>query len=158
MRRKAKRSRLLSAVGAKATADSEIDDGIRTGWVCVNVGRVEGGELPKREEDVRREEGVVGFGSQTTGSNIVVQMMTEEKRGEIDLENLWSEELDRAMRRKASINDATSDGEPSHGDLQRTSATREGDSSASLALNEGLTIPFHPGTHQPDTDGVQLRV
>ena len=43
MRRKAKRARLMSAVGAKATAETSIDDGIRTGWVCVNVGRVEGG-------------------------------------------------------------------------------------------------------------------
>lgn len=103
MRRKAKRSRLMSAVGASATADSEIDDGIRTGWVCVNVGKVEGGELPKTEGELRREENVVGFGTQTAGSNIVVQMMTEEKRGEIDLENLWNQVLHHAAQRKDGV-------------------------------------------------------
>ena len=90
MRRKAKRSRLLSAVGTKTTAETDIDDGIRTGWVCVNVGSVEGGELPEQTPANPREEDVVGFGTRTQGSNIVVQMMTEEKRGEIDLETLWT--------------------------------------------------------------------
>lgn len=100
MRRKAKRSRLMSAVGASPTADSEIDDGIRTGWVCVNVGKVEGGDLPKTEEELKREEKIVGFGTQTAGSNVVVQMMTEQKRGEIDLENLWNQTLHRAAKRR----------------------------------------------------------
>ena len=59
---------MLSAVGAKATADTEVDEGIRTGWVCVNVGRVEGGELPKSTDEVTREEGVIGFGTSTSGN------------------------------------------------------------------------------------------
>ncbi|THW53943.1 hypothetical protein D6D25_03815, partial [Aureobasidium pullulans] len=71
LRRKAKRTRLLSAVGAKETASQDIDDGIRTGWVCVNVGRVEGGEL----KQVEQSDDIVGFGSQSSGSRIVVQMM-----------------------------------------------------------------------------------
>jgi len=98
MRRKAKRSRLLSAVGAKSTGAGELDDGIRTGWVCVNLGRVEGGELPDEEAKVQRAEGFVGFGARTGGCGIVVQMMTEEKRGEVDLERLWGGIMGRARR------------------------------------------------------------
>lgn len=97
MRRKAKRSRLLSAVGAKETGASDVDDGIRTGWVCVNVGKVEGGILPEqREKDARQVEGFVGFGAQSTACRIVVQMMTDQKRGEIDLESLWEGILRRS--------------------------------------------------------------
>lgn len=99
LRRKAKRARLMSAVGSKATA-GELDDGIRTGWVCVNVGKVEGGELPEDQTKLQRTEGMVGFGGQTTGSNIVVQMLTEEKRGEVDLEKLWTGILNRARKQR----------------------------------------------------------
>lgn len=101
LRRKAKRSRLLSAVGAKETSAADLDDGIRTGWVCVNVGKVEGGLLPEQEELAAREtKDFVGFGGQTDGSRIVVQMMTEEKRGQIDLETLWNGILRRAKKAK----------------------------------------------------------
>lgn len=101
MRRKAKRSRLLSAVGAKETSAGELDDGIRTGWVCVNVGKVEGGLLPEQQDLAAREvKGFVGFGAQSDGSRIVVQMMTEEKRGQIDLETLWNGILRRAKKAK----------------------------------------------------------
>lgn len=100
IRRKVKRARLMSAVGSKATGSGELDDGIRTGWVCVNVGRVEGGELPEEQSKLQRAEGMVGFGAHTTGSNIVVQMLTEEKRGEVDLEKLWSGIMSRARRDK----------------------------------------------------------
>ncbi|KAF2719052.1 hypothetical protein K431DRAFT_229432 [Polychaeton citri CBS 116435] len=97
LRRRAKRSRLLSAVGAKSTGEGEIDDGIRTGWVCVNVGRVEGGELPEEVRKVQRREGFVGFGGQgEEGCGIVVQMLTADKRGEMDLEKLWLGILKRA--------------------------------------------------------------
>ncbi|GAB7361699.1 hypothetical protein MBLNU230_g1746t1 [Neophaeotheca triangularis] len=98
MRRKLKRSRLLSAVGAKSTADTDMEEGIRTGWVCVNVGRVEGGELPEDVEKMQRSEGFVGFGARTSGCSIVVQMMTEEKRGELDLEKLWNGIVKRAKQ------------------------------------------------------------
>ncbi|KAK5121765.1 hypothetical protein LTR85_004640 [Meristemomyces frigidus] len=103
MRRKAKRSRLMAGVGSKSTGDGEIDEGIRTGWVCVNVGLVEGGELPEAAaERQQRADNIVGFGTQTGGSRIVVQMMTEEKRGEIDLEKLWTGILNRSKKEKAA--------------------------------------------------------
>lgn len=107
LRRKAKRTRLLSAVGAKETANGDVDDGIRTGWVCVNVGRVEGGDLKKSEES----HDIVGFGSQTPGSRIVVQMMTEEKRGQIDLETLWGGILRRAGKAQADKNQEVDEAE-----------------------------------------------
>jgi len=100
IRRKVKRARLMSAVGSSATGRGDLDDGIRTGWVCVNVGRVEGGELPEDQSKLQRAEGMVGFGAHTTGSNIVVQMLTEEKRAEVDLEKLWTGILNRAQKAK----------------------------------------------------------
>jgi hypothetical protein len=100
IRRKVKRARLMSAVGSSATGRGDLDDGIRTGWVCVNVGRVEGGELPESQSKLQRAEGMVGFGAHTTGSNIVVQMLTEEKRAEVDLEKLWSGIVNRAQKAK----------------------------------------------------------
>lgn len=103
MRRKAKRTRLLSAVGAKATGEGEVDDGIRTGWVCVNVGRVEGGVLEEHKEvEADESKGFVGFGGRNDGARIVVQMMTDEKRGQIDLEALWNGILRRANKAKES--------------------------------------------------------
>lgn len=99
LRRKAKRSRLLSAVGAKATASGDIDDGIRTGWVCVNVGKVPGGVLPDQQDiDAYASKHRVGFGTQTDGTTIVVQMMTDEKRGDMDLEALWNGILRRSNK------------------------------------------------------------
>ena len=114
MRRKAKRSRLLSAVGAKQDSEGEFDDGIRTGWVCVNLGRVPGGELPKSEEKIQAAEGIIGFGARSEGSSVVVQLMTEEKRGEINLETLWTGILNRAKREQArpSENDSEASIDP----------------------------------------------
>lgn len=105
MRRKAKRSRLMAGVGAKATGDTEIDEGIRTGWVCVNVGKVEGGDVPatEQERDGQREAGFVGFGVRQGGCRIVVQMMTEEKRGDVGLERLWTGILNRSRREKEGV-------------------------------------------------------
>lgn len=157
LRRKAKRTRLLSAVGAKATANTEIDDGIRTGWVCVNLGRVPGGELPENQEKVQRAEGIVGFGARTDGCNVVVQMMTEEKRGELDLEKLWTDMLNRAKREQAKEDDGVSDVEGMDEFLNDPS---------SAALNDGTSAPprqptsstFYPASHaSASTAGQQLR-
>lgn len=112
MRRKAKRARLMSAVGSQTTSDNA-DDGIRTGWVCVNVGKVNDGELPEDRTKVQRMEGMVGFGAHTTGSNIVVQMLTEEKRGEVDLEKLWTGIINRARKQKEKeVEDARIEASP----------------------------------------------
>lgn len=87
LKRKAKRAKLMGTA-----ADETGDDGVRTGWVCVDVGIVEPSEdaveAPQREN-------FVGFGRRVDGIRIVVQMLTEEKREQIDLEHLWGGILKR---------------------------------------------------------------
>lgn len=88
----------MSKVGVSAT--SETDDGIRTGWVCINIGRVPAAEGVTSEENTETMEGIVGFGKRNDGVNLVVQMFTEEKRAEIDLESLWEDILSRNIKAK----------------------------------------------------------
>ena len=90
LRRKAKRAKLMGS-----SVDANEDDGVRTGWVCIDVGvvdGVEGGVVAAPKQDF------VGFGRRTDGVRIVVQMMTEEKREEIELEKLWSGILRRGAQ------------------------------------------------------------
>ncbi|GKZ19438.1 ATPase synthesis protein 25 mitochondrial [Aspergillus brasiliensis] len=95
LRRKARRARLASRSG---TMFDEKDDGITTGWICVNAGVVE--ETPvKKDENYTFE----GFGHTATGTRIVVQMFTEEKRAEVDLESLWQKALERSERAKQRL-------------------------------------------------------
>jgi len=87
MKRKAKRAKLLGN-----GMDDNGDDGIRTGWVCVDVGIVE------RTAEDEKPLGFVGFGQRSEGVKVVVQMLTEEKRAEIDLESLWNGILRRVEK------------------------------------------------------------
>jgi len=117
LRRRAKRTRLMSGgVGGATASDVDLEEGIRTGWVCVNIGRVQGGELPEQaKEREERSKEVVGFGKQEDGCNVVVQMMTEEKRGEIDLERLWMGMLRRqGKERETDAEDGPSNGGGQH--------------------------------------------
>ncbi|MCJ1369113.1 ATPase synthesis protein 25 mitochondrial [Loxospora ochrophaea] len=97
LRRKARRARLMKNVGSPE--DGVVDDGIRTGWVCVNVGDIERGKAVQR--DIIEPEGFVGFGSQIGGVTLVVQMLTEEKREELDLEQLWGDTVTRQQEKQA---------------------------------------------------------
>ncbi|KAI4165438.1 MAG: hypothetical protein LQ342_000847 [Letrouitia transgressa] len=87
MKRKARRARLLSKVGSSESSNS--DDGIRNGWVCVNIGVIEDGRVQEvdMEEDTRQD--FVGFNDAVHGASVVVQMLTGERREELDLESLW---------------------------------------------------------------------
>ena len=96
LRRKARRAKLLGSVGSSETGNP--DDGIRTGWVCVNVGVI--AEVEGASEEDMVADGFVGFGGLPEGVKLVVQMLTEEKREELDLESLWGGFL-RRQRRKA---------------------------------------------------------
>jgi Ribosomal silencing factor during starvation len=103
LRRKTRRQKLAQSVGN--TLEQNRDDGITTGWICVNVGPVdeaviEGSPIEELHEDMEDAEtqedeydnpddGYIGFGSRSTAPRIVVQMFTEEKRLEMDLEGLW---------------------------------------------------------------------
>jgi hypothetical protein len=89
LKRKAKRAKLVgNGMGDDA------DDGVRTGWVCVNVGSVKDGS--GKAKAVTEELPFGGFGSQSNSVKIVVQMLTQEKREELDLEHLWGGILRRA--------------------------------------------------------------
>jgi Ribosomal silencing factor during starvation len=97
LRRKAKKARLLGSSGGSEFSQ---DDGIRTGWVCINVGMVDTkSSLSSNFSPV----GIEGFGSQSDGARLVVQLMTDEKREELDLENLW---LSRLKKRAKEISQA----------------------------------------------------
>jgi hypothetical protein len=96
LRRKNRRAKLMANAGV--VSPENVDDGIRTGWVCVHAGQIDPAEGVKKE--VRAIEGFVGFGAETDKVTIVVQMLTEEKREELGLEELWTTMLDRNMRRQ----------------------------------------------------------
>lgn len=94
IKRKARRAKLIG----NGTPEEEADDGIRTGWVCINVGTVESKVEPK--ESLRPKD-YIGFGSPMEGVKVVVQMLTEGKRAEIDLEQLWNQILEQQVRQDA---------------------------------------------------------
>lgn len=100
LRRKARRARLASQSGAIV---DEKDDGITTGWICVNAGVVE--EAPAAEEEAKIQ-GFEGFGAINAGTRVVVQMFTEDKRAEVDLDGLWRRNLERARWKKQRELDA----------------------------------------------------
>lgn len=105
------------------------DDGITTGWICCNLGSVEDAVVPNSgegavrtssanpaSEAVEMEENeedrealeeyqnpedntYIGFGNKSNAPRIVVQMFTEEKRLETDLEGLWDVRLKRKAQR-----------------------------------------------------------
>lgn len=83
LRRKARKAKLASTVGAEIT---DLDDGIVTRWICINVGSIADG---RPASAIPRAPGFVGFGTQSPTCQLVVQLMTEDKRAELDLETLW---------------------------------------------------------------------
>jgi hypothetical protein len=93
LRRKAKRARAASHAGRMI---DEKDDGITTGWICVNAGVVDKGAA---KTDLR-DAGFEGFGQLELGTNVVVQIFTEEKRADLDLDGLWQKTLERAERNR----------------------------------------------------------
>lgn len=96
LRRKARRAKRTSATGVGSPLEQP-DDGITTGWVCVNAGIV--AENSGQQETMNQN--FVGFGKAQVGPRIVVQLLTEEKRAEVDLEGLWRDVLERAARKEA---------------------------------------------------------
>ena len=102
LRRKLRRARLLSKVGA--STPSNIDDGLRTGWICVNVGTIEDGRASVK--DVPNQNGYVGFGSEAEGATVVIQMLTQEKREELDLEELWGKMVKWHQKKERRISEA----------------------------------------------------
>ncbi len=102
MRRKARRARLLSSVGSSDRTNQ--DDGLSTGWICVNVGPIEDGE--SASEFHSEADAFVGFGEQDGGARVVIQMLTQEKREDLDLEELWGNVLEKQLRRSERGSDS----------------------------------------------------
>ncbi|KAL8685366.1 MAG: hypothetical protein Q9224_005844 [Gallowayella concinna] len=98
LKRKNRRARMLNTAGVSDGKNT--DDGIRTGWVCVNIGVIEDGQ---QKEVNPKDDDYVGFGGEISGVKVVVQMLTEEKREELDLETLWNQALARYTRRRDRI-------------------------------------------------------
>jgi len=125
MRRKNRRTKLLANVGA-AIKDDNVDDGIRTGWICVRAGRVE----PATGDEVTTKigQGVVGFSENDGYITIVVQMFTEEKRVDVDLESLWGGVLEKAKRKREYIEAGGNTGvdEVSEEQISRTTVANMG--------------------------------
>ncbi|TKA63896.1 hypothetical protein B0A49_11539 [Cryomyces minteri] len=174
MRRKAKRSRLLGAVGAKETSSSpNADDGIRTGWVCVNVGRVDGAqkrlsnnfeqgteETASEEAEAESEEAVeeqtfVGFGRQTEGVRIVVQMFTEEKRAEVDLESLWGGILRNANNKKNTDKARIEAELATEQDRAELETSTDAKAVTEHSLQHPTVSPFSTGSHVSNSQGAQ---
>ena len=100
LRRKAKRARILSRVGSVDTGKA--DDGLHSAWVCVTVQDTGDAATVDAEAALSRTSGeFAGFQDDEAGSKLVIQMLTAEKREELDLEGLWGEVLWRDGRKKA---------------------------------------------------------
>ncbi|TPX14085.1 uncharacterized protein E0L32_000479 [Thyridium curvatum] len=95
LRRKARKAALL---GNRGRAPGE-DDGISTRWICVNLGTI--GWAAEEQEVVDEEGRHSGFGTPQLGTTIVIQMFTEAKRKDLDLETLWTRMLKRSQKAAA---------------------------------------------------------
>jgi len=96
--------KLAQSVGNTVAMKEGGDDGITTGWICCNLGAIdEVGETDAEEEHTNLESGYAGFGSKTNAPRIVVQMFTEDKRLEMDLEGLWDMRNTRRTRKEQKL-------------------------------------------------------
>ncbi|CRK11121.1 hypothetical protein BN1708_017110, partial [Verticillium longisporum] len=77
------------------------DDGITTGWICVNLG-TQGSDV-KEAASFDSSGQMSGFGGPATGTTLVVQVMTESRRTELNLEHLWMGQLRRANEAKNTL-------------------------------------------------------
>jgi ribosomal silencing factor RsfS len=135
LRRKAKRAKLVGG------SDENVDDGIRTGWVCVDVGLIEPGEVT---DPVEEPQDFVGFGRRSDGVRLVVQMLTEEKREEIDLERLWGGILQRSTQKEGGV-------------LEDIEVIEDGEDGAGVELASGASL-ITPGAVHPSSNPSMSRL
>lgn len=92
LRRLRKKAKLM---GTNTAVIPRGDNGISTGWICVNFGINESQSNASASFD---ESGMIsGFGSEEDGVTVVVQCMTEARRDELNLETLWESTLRRSV-------------------------------------------------------------
>ncbi|KAF4999504.1 hypothetical protein FDECE_11495 [Fusarium decemcellulare] len=72
------------------------DNGISTGWVCVHFSS--SGDNINEAASFDDSGRFSGFGAPQTGTTVVIQCMTEARRGELDLEALWKGVLKKNLR------------------------------------------------------------
>ena len=66
----------MANAGGNAAALEEMDDGIRTGWICVHAGWLNPHpEAPLKQ--VKRINGMIGFGEENNKVTLIVQIFTE---------------------------------------------------------------------------------
>lgn len=103
LRRLRKKAKML---GTNTTILPGADNGISTGWVCVNFAAHDHGV---QESSTFDESGrFSGFGAPLTGTTVVVQCMTESRRHELDLETLWRGILKRNLEEMQKVKGKTS--------------------------------------------------
>ncbi|CAA9965091.1 RsfS domain containing protein [Pyrenophora teres f. maculata] len=145
LRRKAKRMRMLANVGG-APPEGNIDDGIRTGWICCTLGKLEAHPEDTHMPGDNVQE-FVGFRDIKPGVNVVVQMFTEEKRAETDLETLWGGVLRTHHRNNKSADEALKELEQDIEDLEDDVGESEYETQrASQRVTEPPTRPSKPAT------------
>ncbi|CAI6342297.1 unnamed protein product [Periconia digitata] len=169
LRRKAKRMKMMANVGA-TESEGNIDDGIRTGWICCTIGKIEAHPLDT-EIPGDNVEGFVGFSEVKPGVNVVIQMFTEEKRDETDLETLWGgvvrtgarkdrvademlQEIQEVVQEVDAAQDREQYGEPDEVDHKlfgNSSATTEPAESASTPPTQPKTTSYSFNTTTSST-------
>jgi hypothetical protein len=153
LRRKAKRMRMLANVGGSAP-EGNIDDGIRTGWICCTLGKLEAHPDDTHMPGADVEQ-FVGFRDIKPGVNVVVQMFTEEKRAETDLETLWGGVLRTHQRKDKSADEALKELEQDIEDLEEDAEDLEYQTRESPpTLNKTSTESSKPAT--PPTPARQM--
>lgn len=145
LRRKAKRMRMLANIGG-AMPEGNIDDGIRTGWICCTLSKVEAhpDDMHMPGDDVQE---FIGFREVKPGVNIVVQMFTEEKRAETDLETLWGGVLRTKKREEKSADEMLREVEKDLEDLEKEDDMERVTNKASQeAEASSMSAPKTPAT------------
>ena len=150
LRRKARRARLLSNVGSSEKVNA--DDGIRTGWICVNVGNVPDGRKSMVYKDLHED--YVGFGDQMDGAKAVIQMLTQEKREELDLEDLWGKSVRRHERKEARMSATEDSNNAAHqvGHLSTASKPAPSDIRFAAASRQGFSLGSYAPARSYHTD------
>ncbi|KAL4742358.1 ATPase synthesis protein 25, mitochondrial [Aspergillus similis] len=149
LRRKNRRARIASRTG---TMFDDKDDGITTGWICVNAGVVE-----KHPVQERAEGDFEGFGPLVGGTRVVVQVFTAEKRAEMDLETLWEGRLARAQREKKQHADVAEDDAPEEVRYPNSISPSPSDYKSPNVPRSWISLPheqrrqFHNRSQQPFT-------
>ncbi|KIH86527.1 hypothetical protein SPBR_08161 [Sporothrix brasiliensis 5110] len=120
LRRKARRAKLLGTSGTSGAsgmaqldaasrgedaAAHVVDDGISTQWVCLHAGTL--GRSADEGSTLDAAGRTSGFGAlRSPGTTVVVQMFTDAKRKQLDLEALWSRTLVRSVKARVAAGEA----------------------------------------------------